>query len=161
MSEFVCEHGLELCGRQRLQQRQADAHHAPAAEAQGATPLRDPDIGIVIEVDVVRHPLMHVAGDLPDEGKQPGLGGFLEARSGWIELIASRHQRQEDGNRQKETGQRQAYGPVVALDRQIGDAEQHRRDPQGKHVEPDHQSEDQNGAQHQPRRLVGGDVLHD
>jgi hypothetical protein len=70
VAELVREDTAQLRDRQRLQQRQPEAHHAPAAQAHEAAALVDPGVGVGDQVDLGRLVLAGPDGEIADLGER-------------------------------------------------------------------------------------------
>src|SRR5437764_14802952 len=99
MAELVSYHRLELRDRDRLQQRQPDAHHAAAAETHDAPSLRDEGVDIGDQVDLGRHLLSRGPRHFFDGWEQIRLACAVQARAGRGEAVGPRDDGPYDNRR--------------------------------------------------------------
>jgi hypothetical protein len=142
VAELVGEDGAQLGDREDLQQRQAETHHAPAAEAHEAAAVADPGVHVGDEVDLGGLLLADLGGHAADLREQARLLLRGEAGPGRLEVVAAGQDRLEDDEcadeQEQAELQEEADGQAHEEER---DGEQQSDDGQGQAIEGDHQGD--------------------
>ena len=99
MAKFMCDDTFQLSRRQRLNEWQSDAHDTSASNSHHSTPVGDPRIHLIQEINVTRHFLIRSCGNVSNHGKQTGSRRFLKARTRGFKTIRPRYQCPEHGKR--------------------------------------------------------------
>ena len=158
VAELVREHRLELLHGQRLHQRQADAHDAPAAEAHDAAALRHERVHVVDQIDMRGHRLL--GGRRPRSFSTSNSCGESTALSGGPgatkrSMRGSTAQMMVPARADTHQGDLDWQPHVVGV-RLVGNPQQRSGDAERERVEAHHQHHRERGTLHQPGCLFHG-----
>lgn len=162
VAELVREHRLRLRHGQDLQQRQADAEDAFAAEAEPAVALRDEGVDLGHQEHVLGQRLVRFAGDLLDHPPQarrllPGQRHARIVHARAPREHAPQHHTDGDGREQPQL----RVDPSAFVPVEPAQPPERRAQAECQRVEAEHQHERQQGAAGQRRclarhRRIGG-----
>ena len=147
VTELVRENRPQLTDRERLEQRQPEAHDWSAPEPHHTAARSDPGVHVGDEIDLLWHRLTGGDGDLPDEAKQTALPGGGERRARRLESVTPRQDGREDHQGADDAERQGLEQQAVRMGgHDVGDVQQQAGDADGQQVEADHQGDGEAGA---------------